>query len=84
MLTEYIQAALDLARYEQMEDGRFFAAVPGLKGLWADGDTIESCRRNLIETIEDWIFISLKEGLPIPSVGGVELSPNRELESVDA
>jgi hypothetical protein len=42
-----------------------------LKGLWADGDTPEDCRQNLIETLEDWIFVSLKEGLPIPAIDGV-------------
>ncbi len=68
MLTDYIQAALNHAGYEQMEDGRFFATISGLKGLWADGDTIELCRKNLIETLEDWIFISLKEDLPIPKI----------------
>jgi len=67
-----------------MEDGRFFATIPGLKGLWADGDTLEACRRNLIDTLEDWIFISLKEGLPIPAQGNLELVPNRDLELTDA
>ncbi len=68
MLTDYIQVALNHADYEQMEDGRYFATISGLKGLWADGDSFESCRRNLIETLEDWIFISLKERIPIRNV----------------
>ncbi len=84
MLTEYIQRAMERAAYELMEDGRYFATIPGLKGLWADGDTVELCRRNLIETLEDWIFVSLKEGLPIPALGELELSPNHELELADA
>jgi predicted RNase H-like HicB family nuclease len=84
MLTEYIQRAMERAAYEVMEDGRFFATIPGLKGLWADRDTLELCRRNLIETLEDWIFISLKEGLPIPAMEGLELAPNRSLEEADA
>lgn len=84
MLTEYIQRAMAHAAYETMENSRYFATIPGLKGLWADGDTPEDCRQNLIETLEDWIFVSLKEGLPIPAIDGVALAPNRALEMADA
>ena len=84
MLTEYIQAALKVAHYEMMEDGRFFATIKGLKGLWADGDTLEECRLNLIDTLEDWLFISIRERLPIPEMDRVSIAPNRELEKVNA
>jgi predicted RNase H-like HicB family nuclease len=56
------------SHYELMDDGRFFGTIKGLKGLWADGDTLEQCRANLMNTLEDWLFISLKEGLPIPKI----------------
>ncbi|MCF7809672.1 type II toxin-antitoxin system HicB family antitoxin [bacterium] len=68
MLTEYIQAAMRRASYEIMEDGRFFATIKGLKGLWADGDTLEQCRENLLDTLEDWILVSIREKLPIPEI----------------
>lgn len=84
MLTEYILRALDRAAYELMENGRFFVTIPGLKGLWADGSTLEECRRNLVDTLEDWLFISLKEGLPIPAIGDLALIPNEDLELADA
>jgi predicted RNase H-like HicB family nuclease len=67
-----------------MENGRYFATIPGLKGLWADGGTLEECRHNLIDTLEDWIFISLKEGLPIPALDDVALIADPELELADA
>ncbi|MDP8206198.1 MAG: type II toxin-antitoxin system HicB family antitoxin [Candidatus Electryonea clarkiae] len=79
MLTEYIQAAMQEAHYELMEDGNFFAAIEPLKGLWADGDTLEECRKNLRETLEDWLFISIRERMAIPEMGGIKVEANREL-----
>lgn len=66
MLAEYIAKAVETADYEKMENGRFFATVPGFKGLWAEGKTIEAARRELIETLEDWILISFRRGYPVP------------------
>jgi len=84
MLTEYIEAAMQRAHYELMEDGRFFGAIKMLKGLWADGDTLEECRRNLLDALEDWLFVSIRERLPIPQIGGVSMAANRDLAKVNA
>ena len=40
MLTDYIREAMRLAQYELMENERFFATIPGLKGLWAEDATL--------------------------------------------
>ena len=62
MLSDYIAKAVEKARYEKMENGRYFATIAGFKGLWAEGKTIEAARRELIETLEDWILISFRRG----------------------
>jgi predicted RNase H-like HicB family nuclease len=62
MLTEYIQGAMRRAHYELMEDGRFFGTIPGCKGLWADGRTLEKCRDELQSTLEDWLLLGLQFG----------------------
>lgn len=65
MILEYINAAMEKARYEIIEDDEpYYAEVPGLRGVWATGKTLEECRRNLTETIEGWIILRLKKGLP--------------------
>ena len=65
MILEYINAAMEKAKYEIIEDDEpYYAEVPGLRGVWATGKTLEECRRNLTETIEGWIIIRLKKGLP--------------------
>ncbi len=84
MIAEYIQAALEKANYEMIEDREpFYAAVPGLEGVWATGKTLEDCRRNLAEVIEGWIIIRLRKGLPIPVIDRHKIEMPEELAAVD-
>lgn len=74
MLTQYIQAAMDRAQYEMIDDEEpFYGEVPGLDGVWATGETLEACRRQLAEAIEDWLLFSLAKGLPIPALGNLAI-----------
>ena len=75
MLTRYIKAALRHAQFEQMEDGRWFAAIPPCPGLWADGDTQEKSREELDGVLEDWILIKVRLGQTLPVIDGVDLNP---------
>ncbi len=75
MLTEYIRAAMREARYELMEDGRFFAVIPPCTGLWADGDTLEGAREQLQDVLEDWILIKARHGDAFPVIAGVDINP---------
>jgi hypothetical protein len=43
------------------------ATVDGLRGVVAVGDTIEDCRQDLIEVIEDWVALGLRMGHPHPA-----------------
>lgn len=73
MLTEYVAAALRHAHYELMEDGQFFAGVPELPGVWASASTLEACRDELREVIEDWLLVGLRQGEAIPVIEGLSL-----------
>ena len=56
MLTGYIRAAMRKAHYEIMpEDGFFYGAIEGFQGLYANADTLEACREELEEVLEEWI-----------------------------
>ncbi len=84
MILEYINAALEKAKYEIIEDDEpYYGEVPRLKGVWATGKTLEECRRNLAETIEGWIIIRLKKGLPIPSIGHKKFKVPKVVGSID-
>lgn len=74
MLLRYIQAALEQAHYEMIEDEEpFYGEVLALPGVWATGKTLEGCRRNLTEAIEDWVLFSVAKGLSIPVLTDVAI-----------
>lgn len=74
MLTQYIQQAMRHARYELMENGRFFARISECKGLWAEGATLEECREELQSTLEDWLLLGLQLGHKLPVIDGLNLN----------
>ena len=72
MLTKYIQTALEKANYEIIEDeDPYYGEIPDLQGVWANGKTLEECRRNLSEAVEDWLLLSIAKHLPIPQLGKI-------------
>jgi predicted RNase H-like HicB family nuclease len=76
MLSEYLNAAMDRARYEMIEDPEpFYGEIPELQGVWATGGSLEECRRNLAASLEDWLLFSIARGLPIAPLGTVSIQP---------
>jgi predicted RNase H-like HicB family nuclease len=63
-ITAYIEAALELARYE----------IPKLKGVAAFGKTLRECEGELRSTLEDWILVGLKFGHKLPVLAGIDLN----------
>lgn len=76
MLIEYIEAALKKAHYEIIDDEEpFYGEIPGFKGIWATGKTLEECRKNLKEVLEGWILLSIQKKLPLPKIGKLVVKP---------
>jgi predicted RNase H-like HicB family nuclease len=73
MLTKYIRAAMSLAAYEILEDGSYYGEIPGLAGVYAAAETLEACRGQLQEVLEDWIVLGLRLGHTIPELNGIRL-----------
>ncbi len=74
MLTEYLDAAIRQARYEILpDDGQFYGEIPGCQGVWAAGETLEACRSELREVLEEWIFFRVHGHLDIPEIAGLRL-----------
>ena len=75
MLTQYIAAALGKAKYEILAgEATFYGEIPGFDGVWANSDTLESCREELAEVLEEWILIRVSKNLLLPVVDGLELT----------
>jgi len=73
MLSEYIHKALEIALYKQLDNGTWFAEIQGFQGVWANADSVEVCRRELNEVLEEWLMLKIRDRDPIPDVGGVSL-----------
>jgi predicted RNase H-like HicB family nuclease len=68
MITQYIESQFKKASYKILEDGTYFGEIPGLKGIWANGKTLEICRQELQEVLEEWLLLKLTDGDPIPGL----------------
>lgn len=76
MLTQYINAAMRKAVYEILpEDGRYYGEIPGIQGVWASAESLEQCRTELQEVLEDWLLLGIRLGHDIPSIDGISLTP---------
>ena len=82
MLNEFLQAAIKSAKYEILEDdGSIYAEIPACQGVYSKADTFEECRSNLIEVLEEWIFVRLRLNKFIPIIENINLNL---LETTDA
>jgi len=74
MLTQYIRAAMRNARYEILpEDGQYYGETPALHGVFAHAPTLEACREQLEEVLEEWILLCLSKHIAVPVLDGIDL-----------
>ncbi|MHC1729715.1 MAG: type II toxin-antitoxin system HicB family antitoxin [Syntrophobacteraceae bacterium] len=74
MLLEYIRAALRHARYEILpDDGSYYGEIPECRGVFANTNTLEDCREELREVLEEWVLFRVHKNLPLPAIDGIEL-----------
>jgi predicted RNase H-like HicB family nuclease len=75
MLTKYIRAAMHQATYEILtDDHTFYGEIPGFAGVYANAATLEACRDELEEVLEEWILLRVAKHLPLLIVDGIELT----------
>ncbi|HXH70109.1 MAG TPA: type II toxin-antitoxin system HicB family antitoxin [Pyrinomonadaceae bacterium] len=81
MLSQYIQAAMRQAKYEILsDDGSFYGEIPDFQGVYANAETLEDCRNELAEVLEEWIFFRLSRNLSLPIVNGLRLAIEKVAE----
>ncbi len=75
MLTEYIQKAMRLAHYEIIEDeGHTGGGDSGFQGVWGKAKTLEKCRDELREALEEWIVFKLKNNIELPVIEDIDVN----------
>jgi predicted RNase H-like HicB family nuclease len=79
MISEYINKAMEAARYEMLsDDGTYYGEIPPCPGVFANATTLEQCRRELREVLEEWILFRVHKNLPIPPIDNVEIVIRKE------
>lgn len=66
MLSEFITKKLEGSQYKLLKDGSYFGEIPGLSGVWASARTLEGCREELREVLEDWLLLKVRARESIP------------------
>lgn len=67
MLTQYIAAAMRQAKYEILsDDGTYYGEIPGFEGIWANTPSLEDCREELAEVLEEWMLFRGARNLELP------------------
>jgi len=80
MLTKYLEAAMRHARYEILaDDGTYYGEIPECQGVYANAPTLEECRSELAEVLEDWLLFRIYKNLPLPKIDGIELTVDKEI-----
>jgi len=74
MLQNYINGAIKKAEYKKLEDNTWFGEIPGFQGVWANAASVEECRSELIEVLEEWLMLKIKDNDPVPEVDGINIS----------
>ena len=68
MISDYIQDKLELASYKILKDRTYFGEIKNIKGIWSNAKTLEECREELREVLEDWIVVQIRQGNKIPGL----------------
>jgi predicted RNase H-like HicB family nuclease len=67
------RAKLEWMITRKLEDGTWFAGIPGFQGVWANSGTVEECRKELIAVLEEWLILKLRDKNPIPLINGLRM-----------
>lgn len=75
MIREYIASAMQKAHYEILqEDQSFYGSIAECSGVWANAATLEECRRELEEVLEDWLLVGISLRHPLPIIDGIDIN----------
>jgi len=67
MLSRYLEAAMRHAHYKILpDDEQYYGEIPECNGVYANADTLEECREQLEEVLEEWILLRVSRGLHAP------------------
>ena len=79
MLTQYLKTAMRKAHYEILpDDGCYYGEISECNGVYATAPSLEACRDQLEEVLEEWVLFRVHRNLALPVIDGVELAVKEE------
>lgn len=80
MILEYLNAAAKKINYEKLENNTWYAEIPECTGVWSNCNTIEECRKEILEVLEEWILLKIKDNDDdIPIIDGIEIKFKQDI-----
>lgn len=74
MSLEYVHTAIHHARYEILDEGEgYYGKIPECRGVFANAPTLEACRDQLAEVVEDWVLLHVPRNLDLPVIDGAKI-----------
>lgn len=79
MIRKYIQTAMEHAKYEILpDDGTYYGEIQECPGVYSNAPTLEKCRNELEEVLEEWILFRVHKNLEIPSIDNIEIKIKKQ------
>lgn len=79
MIRKYIQTAMEHAHYEILkDDGTYYGEIKECPGVYANAATLEKCRNELEEVLEEWILFRIYKNLEIPQIDDIAIKIKKE------
>lgn len=66
MFSKFVEQKFRSARYKILKDGSYFGEIPGFKGVWANAKSLEGCRQELREILEEWLLLKVRHSESVP------------------
>ena len=80
VLTSFIEAAMNKAVFEELEDSTIYGEIPQCQGVWANEKTLDKCREVLREVLEEWLVLKIRDGDIIPVIDHFDLNQSQAVE----
>ena len=66
-----------VARYVATRGSAYTATVRGLRGVMAHARSLEACRSQVVEVVEEWVLVRVARGLPVPRLAKAQIRVRR-------
>jgi predicted RNase H-like HicB family nuclease len=75
LVEKFLVAAMKKALHSQLEDGTWWAEIPGFKGVWANAGSLKGCLEELKEVLHEWLLLKREhQDRDIPIIEEINLN----------